>query len=241
MNRLASDALELLFPRGLCCGLCGIEMEERGGGLCPKCRAELPPPQNPCPGCGRGTVEGRLCRNCTRWGATADGACVAFDYEGLGRGLMLGFKFRDQTGHAELLGWALHRAVGAASWVAQVQCVVPVPMHWWRRMQRGYNQTELLSRELARLLEVPVVRGVLSRPAYTKPLAASGADVTARAENARRSFGPGQGDLQGKTVLLVDDIVTTGATVRVCVDILRAMGAHRVYVAAVASVPQRTP
>lgn len=265
MRRLLNDVLELLYPRGLCCGLCGAELEERGtdarhfvatgnapiaaeplsripcGGLCPRCRPELPPPENPCPGCGRGTLQGHLCRNCTRHGNLSDGACVAFDYEGMGRQLLLGFKFRDNTGHAELLGWALHRAVEAAGWPGAVDCVVPVPIHWRRRLQRGYNQTELLCRELARRLEVPVVRGVLSRPAYTRPLASSGAGALARAENARRSFGPGKGDLSGKNVLLVDDIVTTGATVRACVDILRAMGAQKVFVAAAAAVPQRVP
>ena len=235
------EVLDLLYPPGLCCGLCGAELDQRHEGLCPRCLPELPAVDDPCPGCGRGTLGGALCRSCTRWGELGDGACVAFDYDGLGRQLLLGFKFRDNTGHAELIGWAMLRALRKAGFDTQADCVVPVPIHWRRRLQRGYNQTELLARELSQHLGKPLVRGVLSRPAYTRPLAASGSGAVGRAENARRSFGPGQGDLSGQTALLVDDIVTTGSTVRACVDILKGMGARRVLVVAAAAVPQRIP
>ena len=101
--------------------------------------------------------------------------------------------------------------------------IVAVPIHADRLRTRGYNQAELLARELAERLEKPYVPDALRRLKKTSPLKTLG--ETERRNELMNAFGPGSGDVAGKRILLVDDILTTGATASVCTDVLRAMGA----------------
>lgn len=237
---IASAALELVFPRGLTCALCGLELEDHSDILCERCRERLPSAAGPrCPGCGRRVASEGLCRMCGQYGPVSDGGVAAYDYEGAAQSLLIAFKFEDRTGLRELFSRSMAGAVRAGGIAEEIDCVVPVPMHWRRRFLRGYNQSELLAKWVAEELGRPLVKGVLARPIYTKSVSATSGGAKARLENAKKSFFPGKGSLEGKTALLVDDILTTGATVRTCVSILRGMGAKKVFSAVAAAVPER--
>lgn len=239
VKKIASALLELVFPRGLSCALCGAELENRGDTLCADCSSKLPMPEGPrCPGCGRRVAQAGFCRMCSGYGPVSDGGFAAYDYEGTAQSLLIGFKFEDRTGLRELFSRAMADAVRSGGIAQQIDCVVPVPMHWRRKFVRGYNQSELLASWVAEALHRPLVRGVLARPVYTRAVSSSSGGARARLENAKKSFFPGKGSLTGKTALLVDDILTTGATARTCADILRYMGAKTVYSVVAAAVPE---
>ena len=110
---------------------------------------------------------------------------------------------------------------------------MPVPLHWWRRWTRGYNQSESLGRALAARLGLPCqgrwLRRVRNTPRQVDQSAA------ARRENVRNAFvAQGRPDLRGKTVLLVDDVLTTGSTANEAASALRKAGAGRIVVAVLA-------
>jgi ComF family protein len=133
---------------------------------------------------------------------------------------------------AELAGelWAEH--AGPALRDAHADVVVPIPLHWWRRWRRGYNQSLALARGMAARLYIPCRPRLLRRIRNT-PLQTQQAP-SVRPVNVRGAFRAGRRGLAGKTVLLVDDVMTTGSTVNEAARVLRAAGAVRVIVAVLA-------
>ena len=113
--------------------------------------------------------------------------------------------------------------------------VVPMPMHWLRRWRRGFNQAELLAREIARRAAAPVRRSV-RRIKGTAPQA--GLTHAKRRQNVAGAFRV-SGAVEGLRVLLVDDVLTTGATASACARVLKAAGAERVAVLTVARADRR--
>jgi ComF family protein len=118
--------------------------------------------------------------------------------------------------------------------LAAVDLVVPVPLHWQRRWARGYNQAELIARPLAERLGVPL-RQALRRRRGTTPQATLSRE--ARRRNLKSPFA-GRAVLAGERVLLVDDVVTTGATLHAAAERLRSQGAGTIIAAAVARTPR---
>jgi ComF family protein len=113
-------------------------------------------------------------------------------------------------------------------------CVVPVPLHWRRRLRRGYNQSEVLARALARRLELPC-RDALVRVKATPKLHAMGR--TERQAQLRGAFRARRGAwraLEARDVVLVDDVLTTGATCNAAARVLKRAGARRVVVVVIA-------
>ena len=116
----------------------------------------------------------------------------------------------------------------AAGWV------VPVPLHQRRLRQRGFNQAELLARELSRGLPLGKPPGQLVRTRATPPQV--GHDRLWRLDNVRGAFEWRGADLEGRSILLIDDVATTGATLDACASALRASGSGPVIGASVARV-----
>jgi ComF family protein len=135
------------------------------------------------------------------------------------------FKYEGVRALAGVLGDILHTGWLVDPWPAEV--IVPVPLHKGRLRERGYNQSALLSHELSVRAGLPMVDGVLARTAPTRPQV--GLSIEERADNVRNAFRClGQGLLDAR-VLLVDDVWTTGATMRACGQALLAGGARAVW------------
>jgi ComF family protein len=108
-----------------------------------------------------------------------------------------------------------------------VQVIVPVPLHSSRLRERGYNQSALLAHELAKHTGLPVSENALVRLTPTPPQV--GLNAVERARNVRGAFSCINGELRGCQVLLVDDVLTTGATVRTCAEELLRAGSGNVW------------
>jgi ComF family protein len=144
--------------------------------------------------------------------------------------MVLRLKHRSSEGLGELMGelFALQSLERLSGFGAEM--IVPIPQHWWRRLCRGYNQSEALARGMGKRLRLPVVASCLRRTRRTLPQVSLTRQQ--RKENVRGAFAPRNLHLlQNRTILLVDDVMTTGATVHEAAKALRNGGASRVVVA----------
>lgn len=114
--------------------------------------------------------------------------------------------------------------------------IVPVPLHWWKRWKRGFNQSELLCRELSRRTNIPVKKCV-KRVKSTS--AQAGLTNAKRRANVSRAFRAKGRELEGTRILLVDDVMTTGSTAAACAKALKDAGARHVTLLTVARVDRR--
>lgn len=175
-----------------------------------------------------------VCRLCRSGLAGFDRAYAYGFYEGPLRKLIHHFKYAGVDSLAEPLGAMLVRALPPE---LAVDVIVPVPLHWRRRVWRGYNQCELLARPLERRLQVPVV-SALGKRRHTETQATL--TPAKRRSNLTGAFVlEAEEEIRDKRVLLVDDVFTTGATVMACSALLRRGGARSVTVLTLARVDRR--
>lgn len=162
-------------------------------------------------------------------------ARCALAYDDASRDLILKFKHGDHLQAVPTLVPMMARA--ASGILSQIDLIVPVPLHRWRLLRRRYNQSALLGQGLGRETGRECIPDALLR---TRPTPSQGhMKAGEREENVRNAFAVNprhQAALQGKTVLLVDDVYTTGATLRACAKALLKGGVNAVHVLTVARV-----
>ncbi len=217
------------------CVICGTALPWRGSsaGVCPSCWGAVTRHSGLlCPRCGSADVadEGE-CLAC-RCEAPPWRAATSFGpYAGFLRELILLFKGRGRDELAAPLARLLVTALRDAAWPSP-DAVVAVPMTWMRRLRRGYNQAELLAREVARALAVAHIRARRRRGRGTQV----GGARSDRLRLTSEAFPPRR-HLHGR-VLLVDDVLTTGATAAACSRALHRAGADEVFVVTLARTPR---
>jgi ComF family protein len=157
-------------------------------------------------------------------------------YDDGSRKLVLGFKHGDRTYAAGALAAWMHRA--ADEFISAADFLVPVPLHRWRLFKRRYNQSSLLAHALGRLAGKPVLPHLLRRIRATP--SQGHRKRKERQENVRGAFAiTGHEQIAGKNIVLVDDVLTTGATVEECSRVLLDAGAARVDVLVLSRVKSR--
>lgn len=233
MNSPINFVLDLLYPKENICAACGAPGAQM---LCAKCRASLTSPaQSACPVCGRRSAGG-LCGHCRAHQSAASGGIAAYDYRQAAAAAVTALKFQDRQDYAPALAHAIARWGGKLP-LAAIDAITAVPIHPLRRLRRGFNQSELLARELSAIWGIPYLPDALRRPGYARPAARYGINDARRLHAAQRSFARGKADVAGMGILLVDDVLTSGATLRTCAALLRNDGARQVFTAVAAAVP----
>lgn len=175
------------------------------------------------------------CGACREHRPAFDAARSAAHFRGPIRDLLHAFKYNGATWLCSDLADLLEASVRHHYARERIDCVCPVPLHARRLRERGYNQATLLGRELARRLDVPCFADLLRRTRYTETQ--THLDAGERRRNAAGIFASKPilaPWLHDRAVLVVDDVMTTGATVGDAARALRAAGAARVLVATVA-------
>jgi len=228
--------IDLIYPPR--CPLCGEGLAAQAG-LCAACWSTLAIPGEPsCALCqrpfGDGAAEGTVCAPCLAEPPRHDGIAAGTLYNEASRKLVLAFKHGRRIALAPMLA----RIVAArlppleGGWLA-----VPVPLHRWRLWRRGFNQSALLAREIARIGGAELLVDGLVRRKPTPVLGGLGRKARARAlsgaiaANTRRT-----GRLKGARIVLVDDVMTSGATTNACVSALKRADARKVVIACFARV-----
>jgi len=173
-------------------------------------------------------VPGAGCRECAPWSQTIVAGRFCFELVPPVDELVHGLKYEGWRELAPFMGRALAGAPLPVPW--QDVVVVPVPTTQARLRDRGYNQAELLARVVARQRSVPLAHAALIRPRGTGSQTALTADE--RRANVRGAFDSGAqaGLVRGRTVVLVDDVLTTGATASAAAESLAVLGAERIIV-----------
>ena len=236
LSEAFAPLVDLVYPPR--CPSCGDAIAAQDG-LCAACWSDLVVPSEPsCSACqrpfGDAAATASLCAPCLANPPQHDGIAAGTLYNDASRKLVLAFKHGRRIALAPMLARMMAARLPAldGEWL-----VVPVPLHPWRLWRRGFNQSALLAREIARSVGQPVLVDGLVRRKPTPVLGGLGRAARARAlsgaiaVNDRR-----RADLKGSRVVVVDDVMTSGATTDACVRALKRAGAERVVIACFARV-----
>ncbi|MDJ0390991.1 ComF family protein [Roseomonas sp. E05] len=247
LRRLGGAALDALLPPR-CPACAALVLTE--GTLCLDCFRTVTPIGAPlCHRCGLpflhtgqgaplpGDPSGHLhCARCVEGPPLYGRARAAWLYDDGSKRLVLPFKYGDRTELAGLL--ARHMAQAGRELLAEADLLLPVPLHRGRLLARRYNQAALLAARLARLSGKPWAPHLLRRARHTPKLAKLGAAERLVVLEGAFTLAPGgAARVAGRRVLLVDDVLTSGATVSACAAVLLAAGAAQVEVLAAARTP----
>ena len=183
-------------------------------------------------------AEAEYCRDCSRRQHAFVRGRALLSYRGPVKLSLYRMKYGNRREYARVYGQTMAHRLGP--WICQcgIGLIIPVPLHPSRKRKRGYNQAELLAKLIAKPLSLPCEATLRKRWFVGKQSAQK--NYAARQSNAKDAVLPkGSVDLTGKSVVLVDDIITTGATAAAAVKALREMGASRVYVLAATFTPRK--
>ena len=219
LSQILDPVIDLLFP--LSCVVCKRE----GRFLCEGCETTLPRLESPhCSICAN-PGGAPVCAWCAAIPPAFDGIRAPYLLDGPITEMVYGLKYRNLRSWAPGMGRLMATHIESSPDSADL--LVPVPLHRRRERDRGYNQSELLAREVSELTAIPLEPEVLSRTRDTPPQIS----MTSQEDRRRNMEGAFActASVGGRRVLLVDDVVTTGATMSACARELKAAGAASVW------------
>ena len=230
-----------LFPPS--CLLCRA-VTDAPGKVCPSCWAQITfLDGSGCQYCARPTVTAfahqgpETCDQCLRHPPLWDRGAAVFLYQGAGRRMVLGLKHGDRQDMVGLLGsWA---ATAGQELFAEADAIIPIPLHWTRRLKRRGNHAAWLARAIARKIGKPRAFQPSAILRTRKTTSQDGKNRQDRVANLLGAFSAARGyDLTGQRVVLIDDVLTTGATLNAATLVCREMGAAQVDICVLALVPR---
>lgn len=230
IRRAAMRVLHELIPRT--CVFCGDIGAPDGNAVCTGCFADLPWLANPCTTCamplGTALADGVACGACQADPPPFVRAVVAVEFGFPVDAAIRRFKFHGRLQYAPAFAEVLLTVCEQLP--RDVDALLPVPLHRWRHMRRGFNQAEELARPVARRLGLPLLGNVRRRIATPYQ---SGLDARQRRRNLKSAFEV-RGKIAARHVAIVDDVVTTGETSRQLAVLLQSSGVEKVSLLALA-------
>lgn len=221
------NILDFIFPKHC------VSCSRVGRYFCEQCRKQIRlVAQNEaiCPVCGRLAIDGVTHPKCqTRY--SLDGLTSFFHYDGPVRAAIKSLKYRHVSDlAAEFFSLISQSHLDYVTKRRSNDLLIPIPLHLYRHKERGYNQAEVLGKLIAYELHIPIRTDVLERIRQTEPQVAM-KDRKTRLTNMQNVFGVQKivSDVHGKSVVLFDDVFTTGATMRSAANILKRAGVKRVW------------
>jgi len=220
---LYGKVMGVLLPQ--CCFVCGA-----GAGdalLCRSCHARLPywRRSHACPVCAQATPGGEICGQCLREPPAYDRVEALFEYAFPVDRMVQALKYRHRLALIRCFAQELAQWCATAEMARQAEVIVPVPMHAARLGARGFNQAAELARALKRTVKLPLLLDQIVKEQATPPQ--EGLSRRVRRKNVRGTFRCRR-SFAGESVLIVDDVMTTGATLDSLADELKRHGARRV-------------
>ena len=217
---------ELLYPK--LCGGCGNHLYENEEVVCVYCRASLPLS-------GECDFENNASEKLF-WGKvsiTAAASFLFFQKKSSTQHLLHQLKYQQKENIGEWLGEQFAYSLQSKGRFAAVEIIIPIPLHPSRIKFRGYNQCDAIARGMASVLQIPIVNGVLIRSVATQSQTKK--NRFQRFENMNSVFSVSQASaIKGKNILLLDDVLTTGATLISAAQVLQQAGSNKLFVGAIA-------
>jgi ComF family protein len=236
LHRLGSDLLNLIAPA--LCPSCDAPLDASEHGYCAACRASLQPA--PFPRELFDEIAGHFDEDSLALSAIA--SLYAFEKEGPVQRLVHALKYQGCFALGIEMGYELGEAIALFPEFEDAELIVPVPLHPARRRMRGYNQAEAIAAGMAKARRLRVLPDALARTRHTPSQTALTAK--ARAGNVFQAFKASVASIRDRSILLCDDVCTTGATLNTCAETLLAAGARRVAAATIAKdllLPRAVP
>lgn len=238
--------LEVIYPSGLYCISCGSMIDDsRDYALCDECMTRFHwVGEKTCEKCGKILADDyrhKLCWDCRQFDHVFDRGFTCVQYGLLERGVLMDYKYKGKSYIGRKLGDILYDRMAVEA--VEYDMIVPVPIHPKRQAVRGYNQAQIMAASMAKKAEVPCVSELLVRKRETAAMKGLGSfDRYENLENAFAVSPKNHYTIAGRSILLVDDIYTTGSTLDACSKVLKDAGAASVYVltfACGANIPPR--
>ncbi|MBI2029253.1 ComF family protein [Candidatus Gottesmanbacteria bacterium] len=216
--------LDIIFPKRC------VSCKKFGHFFCIDCQSKLITPFDICPVCKLGSVYGKTHTKCKSI-YSLDGFCVAFVYRDSLRKAIHKYKYKPYIEEltpifTDLMVSKINKNFGFMSFIKSKPTVISIPLHWYKKHLRGFNQTELIAKYLAKLLNLPYM-DILKRTKYTKPQ--SSLTKKERQENVENIFKIKTNFNVPKSVILFDDVWTTGSTLKNATKILKEQGAETIW------------
>lgn len=222
---------DMLFPRR--CPICDGVLRFRKEYICPACLEKIKYTKEPvCMKCGKSLwEEEEYCYDCrNKRHLYVQGAAV-FEYDSIASSLYR-FKYGGKQEYAAFFGRCMASALEERMKRWNVQALVPVPIHPSRKRKRGYNQAQLLAEVISAQTGIPVRKDIIVRQRKTAPQ--KELDEKQRQNNLKKAFKILKNDVKLNTIVIIDDIYTTGSTIDAMTAILYSVGVGKVYYAALA-------
>lgn len=233
IHPIVNFMVNLLYPRR--CPVCGGIVFPEKNLIHPSCISRLSPVKSPsCKKCGKEVTSGQAeyCYDCSRHPHTFESGMALFNYNEAARDSMAAIKYKNRREYLDFYASAMDYRFRKIILRLDADVLVPVPIHPSRRRRRGYNQAEELADRLSGRWKIPVDAGLLTRKKKTAPQREL--SPAERLKNLREAFSVNIKHEKSagipKTVILVDDIYTTGSTAEACTRVLMEAGVKKVYV-----------
>ncbi|MEG1848152.1 MAG: ComF family protein [Lachnospiraceae bacterium] len=230
--KAGAHVLDWVFPRR--CPVCNRIVKPLGEKICAECKGQLDYVFEPkCKRCGKRLqhTEQEYCYDCvTKKHDYIQGAAL-YEYASV-RQAIYRFKYAGQCEYADFFGEEIALFLGDQIRQWQVEALIPVPLHKSRQRLRGYNQAQLLAQVIGDRLQIPVQNDLVKRDKKTTPQ--KDLDETERHKNVKKAFKICRNDVKLKSVVVIDDIYTTGSTIDAMTHVLNEAGVDKVYFIALA-------
>ena len=225
-NHILQAALDLIFPRR--CAVCDEAVDRLGYGVCKACASKIVYIRAPfCMKCGKQLKqEGELCTDCIKKKHKFLQGVALYDYGSMADSIFR-FKYAGRQEYASFYGKDMYERYGRWLQAVRPDALIPVPVHASKKRLRGYNQSELIAQALSKLSGIPVNTSLVIRQKKTLPQKSlSGQE---RQNNLKRAFKIHRNDVKLNTIVIIDDIYTTGSTIDAMTEALMESGIQRVY------------
>lgn len=229
IKNIGKKLLDWLYPAR--CVFCDCLLEKRENYLCSQCRGHMPEPirEPRCKKCSKPleSEEKEYCYDCTEYQHSYDRGLAVFAYRDPMKEALMRFKFHGRKEYGEFLGKLLCMYGKTFLQQTKPQVIIPVPVHRKKKNRRGYNQAEVLAAAVSRGFSIPIRTDLVLRRKFTK--AQKELNRKERKRNLKQAFYVKNEVKDYQTVLIVDDIYTTGSTVNAIAEKLKNQGVQKVY------------
>ncbi|MDD3368973.1 MAG: ComF family protein [Lachnospiraceae bacterium] len=227
VRQLIEFILELVYPGR--CPVCDEPVKQFGTLICPGCRGKMQYIKAPrCFRCGKSLKQEdkEYCHDCSRLSHGFDQGRALFTYRSVADSIFR-FKYMNRREYSRYFGTEIADKLGDVIKKWEPDALVPVPLHPSRKRKRGYNQAELLADVIGSKMSIPVQKGWIVRTRRTTPQKELSA--LERQNNLKRAFKIRLHDVKLNTIIIIDDIYTTGSTVDAMSAVMRENGVQRIY------------